>query len=147
MAAAVGCPLMMVGMGELSRIGVAIDSDLLQRFDERITRRGYTNRSEAFRDLIREDLSNEQIDDPESSVVGTVTLIYDHHVRSLQERLTELQHQHHKSIVSTLHVHLSHDDCLEVLVVRGTSKEVKQIADKLISTKGVRHGKLAMAAA
>jgi CopG family transcriptional regulator, nickel-responsive regulator len=134
-------------MGELSRIGVAIDSDLLQRFDERITRKGYTNRSEAFRDLIRDDLSAEQLDRPDSAVVGTVTLIYDHHVRMLSERLTELQHQHHKSIVSTLHVHLNHSDCLEVLVVRGTSHEVKQIAEKLMATKGVRHGKLALTAA
>lgn len=138
---------MMVGMGELSRIGVAIDSDLLQRFDERIARKGYTNRSEAFRDLIRDDLSTEQLERPDSPVVGTVTLIYDHHVRMLSERLTELQHQHHKSIVSTLHVHLSHSDCLEVLVVRGTGDEVRQIAEKLIATKGVRHGKLALTAA
>ena len=134
-------------MGELSRIGVAIDSDLLQRFDERIARKGYTNRSEAFRDLIRDDLSAEQLDRPDSAVVGTVTLIYDHHVRMLSERLNELQHQHHKSIVSTLHVHLNHNDCLEVLVVRGTSHEVKQIAEKLMATKGVRHGKLALTAA
>jgi len=134
-------------MGELSRIGVAIDSDLLQRFDERIARKGYTNRSEAFRDLIRDDLSAEQLDRPDSAVVGTVTLIYDHHVRMLSERLNELQHQHHKSIVSTLHVHLNHSDCLEVLVVRGTSHEVKQIAEKLMATKGVRHGKLALTAA
>jgi len=134
-------------MGELSRIGVAIDSDLLQRFDERIARKGYTNRSEAFRDLIRDDLSAEQLDRPDSAVVGTVTLIYDHHVRMLSERLNELQHQHHESIVSTLHVHLNHSDCLEVLVVRGTSHEVKQIAEKLMATKGVRHGKLALTAA
>jgi len=134
-------------MGELSRIGVAIDSDLLQRFDERIARKGYTNRSEAFRDLIRDDLSAEQLDRPDSAVVGTVALIYDHHVRMLSERLNELQHQHHESIVSTLHVHLNHSDCLEVLVVRGTSHEVKQIAEKLMATKGVRHGKLALTAA
>jgi len=137
----------MVGMGELSRIGVAIDSDLLQRFDERIARKGYTNRSEAFRDLIRDDLSAEQLERPDSSVVGTVTIIYDHHVRMLSERLNELQHQHHKSIVSTLHVHLNHSDCLEVLVVRGTSDEVKEIAEKLMATKGVRHGKVALTAA
>ncbi len=134
-------------MGELSRIGVAIDSDLLQRFDERIARKGYTNRSEAFRDLIRDDLSDEQLERPDTPVVGTVTLIYDHHTRMLSERLTELQHQHHKSIVSTLHVHLNHTDCLEVLVVRGASRDVKQIAEKLIATKGVRHGKLALTAA
>jgi len=134
-------------MGELSRIGVAIDSDLLQRFDERIARKGYTNRSEAFRDLIRDDLSAEQLDRPDSAVVGTVTLIYDHHVRMLNEKLTEMQHEHHHSIVSSLHVHLDHDNCLEVLVLRGKSGEVRAIADRLISTKGVKHGRLTITTA
>src|SRR5512147_1080995 len=104
-------------MSELSRIGVAIDSELLQRFDDLIGQRGYTNRSEAFRDLIREELVQQAWESPDSQVVGTVTLVYDHHVRLLNEKLTDLQHDHHKSILSTLHVHLDHDNCLEVLVV------------------------------
>ena len=99
-------------MSDLSRIGVAIDSDLLNKFDELIENRGYTNRSEAFRDLIRDELVEKTWESPEASVVGTVTLVYDHHVRMLNEKLTDLQHDHHRSILSTLHVHLDHDNCL-----------------------------------
>jgi len=126
----------------LSRIGVAIDSDLLKKFDRRIARRGYSNRSEAFRDLIRDDLVEQNWASPESNVVGTVTLVYDHHVRQLNEKLTSIQHEFHHSILSTLHVHLDHDHCLEVIVVRGKSAEVRKVADSLISAKGVKHGRL-----
>ena len=129
-------------MSDLSRIGVAIDSDLLDKFDRLIRQRGYTNRSEAFRDLIRDTLVEKAWEAPESQVVGTVTLVYNHHVRLLNEKLTGIQHDHHRSILSTLHVHLDHDNCLEVLVVRGTSAAVRKIADVLISTKGVKHGRL-----
>lgn len=129
-------------MGELSRIGVAIDSDLLDKFDRHIATRGYTNRSEAFRDLIREELVQQASEDPDSYVVGTVTLVYDHHVRMLSDRLTDLQHDSHHNIVSTMHVHLDHDNCLEVLAVKGRVVDVKRIADALISTKGVKHGRL-----
>ena len=129
-------------MGELSRIGVAIDSDLLEKFDELIARRGYTNRSEAFRDLIRDELVQKQWESPDSTVVGTVTLVYDHHVRMLNEKLTDIQHQAFHNILSTLHVHLDHDNCLEVLVVKGKARDVQKIADILISTKGVKHGRL-----
>jgi CopG family nickel-responsive transcriptional regulator len=134
-------------MGELSRIGVAIDSALLDKFDKLISRRGYENRSEAFRDMIRDELVEETSQSPEAQVVGTVTLLYDHHVRLLNEKLTGLQHEHHRSILSTLHVHLDHDHCLEVLVVRGKADAVRKIADSLTSTKGVRHGRLTIAAA
>lgn len=134
-------------MGELSRIGVAIDSELLEKFDRLISRRGYENRSEAFRDLIRDELVEESWKSPDAPVVGTVTLVYDHHVRLLSERLTDLQHDHHKSILSTLHVHLDHDHCLEVLVVRGKAAAVQKIADTLISTKGVKHGRLTITTA
>jgi CopG family nickel-responsive transcriptional regulator len=129
-------------MGELSRIGVAIDSDLLEKFDLLIGQRGYTNRSEAFRDLIRDELVQKTWESPDSEVVGTVTLLYDHHVRMLSEKLTGMQHDHHKQILSTLHVHLDHDNCLEVLVVKGQAKDVQSIAERLISTKGVKHGRL-----
>jgi CopG family nickel-responsive transcriptional regulator len=131
-------------MSELSRIGVAIDSDLLDQFDQLIAKRGYTNRSEAFRDLIRDELVQKSWESPESNVVGTVTLVYDHHVRMLNERLTDMQHEFHRSILSTLHVHLDHDNCLEVLVVRGKAAAVQKIADSLISTKGVKHGRLTL---
>jgi CopG family transcriptional regulator, nickel-responsive regulator len=129
-------------MSELSRIGVAIDSDLLDKFDRLIAQRGYTNRSEAFRDLIRDELVEKTWESPESLVVGTVTLVYDHHVRLLSEKLTDIQHDFHRSILSTLHVHLDHDHCLEVLVVRGKASEVRMVADSLISAKGVKHGRL-----
>lgn len=131
-------------MGVLSRIGVAIDSDLLARFDRFITKQGYTNRSEAFRDLIRDRLVNAIVDSPEAFVVGTVTLIYDHHSRLLPEKLTSLQHANHELIISTTHAHLDHDTCLEVIVVRGESKRIQKLADLLIGAKGVRHGRLVM---
>ncbi len=134
-------------MGELSRIGVAIDSDLLERFDEHIARRGYTNRSEAFRDLMREELVNSASEDPDANIMGSITLVYDHHVRMLSDRLTDLQHDSYHNIVSTLHVHLDHDNCLEVLVVKGRGRDVRRIADALISTKGVKHGRLTIAGA
>lgn len=131
-------------MGELTRTGVAIDSHLLTRFDKFIRKQGYTNRSEAFRDLIRDRLVNDEVQDPEAVVVGTVTLIYDHHSRLLPGKLTDLQHTHHESIISTTHVHLDHGTCLEVIVVKGPSKKIQRLADLLIGTKGVQHGRLVM---
>jgi CopG family transcriptional regulator, nickel-responsive regulator len=134
-------------MGELSRIGVAIDADLLEQFDEHIGARGYTNRSEAFRDLVRDELIRKASEAPDQPVVGTVTLVYDHHVRMLSDKLTDMQHDAHHNILSTMHVHLDHDNCLEVIVVKGKSKDVRRIADGLISVKGVRFGSLTIAGA
>jgi CopG family nickel-responsive transcriptional regulator len=131
-------------MGALARIGVAIDEDLLKKFDALNARRGYTNRSEAFRDLIRDALVQDKAAAAEAEVLGTLTLVYDHHVRLLQERLTDMQHEHYREIISTLHVHLDHHHCLEVLVLRGKSSQVRQIADRLIATKGVKHGRLTL---
>jgi CopG family nickel-responsive transcriptional regulator len=129
-------------MSDLSRIGVAIDSALLEKFDELIGRRGYTNRSEAFRDLIRDALVEQAAERPDTIVVGTLTLVYDHHVRMLAKRLTGMQHESFHNVLSTLHVHLDHDRCLEVLVLKGKSAMVRKMADALISTKGVQHGRL-----
>ncbi|MFN7936842.1 MAG: nickel-responsive transcriptional regulator NikR [Bryobacteraceae bacterium] len=129
-------------MGQLSRIGVAIDSDLLQKFDDLIATKGYTNRSEAFRDLIRDELVEKQSEKPDAAVVGTVTLVYDHHVRMLAEKLTDIQHEAFHNVLSTLHVHLDHDHCLEVLILKGKSAAVRKLAESLISTKGVKHGRL-----
>ncbi len=128
--------------GGLSRISVAIDSDLLERFDTLISIRGYTNRSEAFRDLIRAEFVAEYAKQPDHNVVGSVTLLYDHHVRLLGDRLTDLQHEAHHLIRSTLHVHLDHHNCLEIIVLQGKMAEVEKIANALISMKGVQHGKL-----
>ena len=123
-------------MGILSRIGVSIDSELLRRFDRFIAERGYETRSEAFRDLIRDRLVNSAVVAPDAYVVGTVTLIYDHHTRLLPEKLTDIQHQNHEVIISTLHAHLSHDSCLEVIVLRGKSKAVQEMADILDAQAG-----------
>jgi CopG family nickel-responsive transcriptional regulator len=131
-------------MGVLSRIGIALDSDLLKRFDRLIGQRGYTNRSEAFRDLIRDQLVTEKTATPEAAVVGTITLIYDHHAHGVTEKLTEAQHAHHELVVSTSHAHLDHESCLEVLIVHGKSAQVAQFADLLIGLKGVQHGRLVM---
>ncbi len=131
-------------MGELTRTGVAIDSDLLTRFDRFIEKRGYGNRSEALRDLIRDRLISAVVEDPGALVVGSITLIYDHHSRLLPDKLTNLQHEHHNLVIATTHAHLDHHTCLEVLVVRGRSKDVQRLADLLIGTKGVHHGRLVM---
>jgi len=131
-------------MGVLCRIGIALDSELIQRFDRSIARRGYTNRSEAFRDLIRDRLVGERTSAPEAIVVGSVTLIYDHHASGISEKLTEIQYEHHALVVSTSHAHLDHDSCLEVLIVHGKAAKVEKFADLLIGLKGVQHGRLVM---
>lgn len=131
-------------MGDLSRIGVSLDSELLHRFDSFIADQGYENRSEAFRDLIRDRLVGSVVVAGSALVVGTVTLIYDHHTRLLPEKLTDLQHESHALVISTLHAHLDHENCLEVVVLRGKSRDLQKLADRLISTKGVQHGRLVM---
>lgn len=119
-----------------------MNSDLLRRFDNLLRRMGYGSRSEAIRDTIRERLVEQEWQEADRETVGTITIVYSHEGRELTRILTSLQHQHHKQIVSTMHIHLDEHNCLEVLVVRGRSKEIKGIAEKLISTKGVKHGKL-----
>ena len=127
-------------MSELSRIGIALHSDLLEKFDQLIAKRRYTNRSEAFRDLIRAELIESDLASPSAKVVATITVVYDHHTRVLKEKLTELQHHFQGLIVSNLHVHLDADHCLEVIIAKGRGSDVKALADALISTKGVKHG-------
>jgi CopG family transcriptional regulator, nickel-responsive regulator len=129
-------------MGETVRFGISMDDKLLESFDRLIERKGYANRSEAIRDLIRAAQVDLEWEEGEKEGVGTVTLVYNHHVRDLSDKLTEQQHAHHDQIVSALHVHLDAHNCLEVLVVRGKASEVRRIADELIGVKGVKHGKL-----
>jgi len=129
-------------MADLTRFGISIDARLLDRFDQMIGDKGYVNRSEAIRDLIRSALVDEEWARDDQEIVGTVTLVYDHHTRDLSDKLTEHQHSHHNEIVSALHVHLDAHHCLEVVVVRGKARQVKRLADELIGTKGVKHGKL-----
>lgn len=131
-------------MGNTVRFGISLDEKLLASFDQLIEQKSYMNRSEAIRDLIRASLVEERLGSEEQKAVGTVTLVYNHHVRDLSDKLTEHQHSHHDQIISTLHVHLDAHNCLEVLIIRGAVKNIKQIANELIGVKGVKHGKLVM---
>jgi CopG family nickel-responsive transcriptional regulator len=130
-------------MGSLARFSVAMDEDLLARFDDLVARRGSAvNRSEAVRDLVRDALVDAEWEDSSEEIVGTITMVFDHHASDLQGKLDSLQHAHHERIVSSMHVHLDAHNCLEVIVVKGTSSQVRAIADGLLGTKGVKHGKL-----
>jgi CopG family nickel-responsive transcriptional regulator len=128
------------------RFAISLDHDLLEDFDQLCACRHYESRSEAIRDLIRDRLVEQNWDD-KSETMGTITIVFNHHVRDLTEKLTSIQHDHHRLILSTLHVHIDHDHCLEVLVVKGTGRDIRGVADSLISTKGVKHGKLTMTTA
>ena len=134
-------------MAEVVRFGISMDDRLLEKFDRLIERKGYSNRSEAVRDLIRNALVEEVLANESAEAVGTVTLMYDHHVAELSNTLTDHQHHHHRTIVSTLHIHLDDHDCLEVVVLRGRAGEIRALADSLISTKGVKHGRFVATAA
>jgi len=129
---------------ELVRFSVSMPGQLVAEFDRLIAEQGYRTRSEAIRDLIRERLVQREWQAGEEAVVGTLTLIYDHHVSGLAQRLTEVQHDHVEEIISSLHVHLDHDNCLEVLVLRGRAAELVRVADYLLATRGVKHGKLVL---
>jgi CopG family nickel-responsive transcriptional regulator len=129
-------------MARLKRFGVSIPADLVDAFDRLIEGKGYRTRSEAIRDLMRDVLVESEWESNAGEVVGTVTLVYNHEVREIARVLTQLQHQYLDAIVCTTHVHVDEHNCMEVLVVRGSAAEVQAIADKLISTRGVKHGKL-----
>ena len=130
-------------MPKLVRFSVSLDDRLLSEFERLIERRHYTNRSEALRDLIRDTLV-EQEWDQDKETVGTITFVYDHHVRDLTRKLTHIQHNFQGNILAGMHVHLDHDHCLEVLVVKGKASAIRKVADALVSVKGVKHGKLTM---
>ena len=129
-------------MNELVRFGVSMDKRLLAALDAVVARRHYANRSEAIRDLVRAEQVRESWDKAKGSVVATLTLVYDHHVREVNERLLTLQHDHEDLVHSSMHVHLSHRMCLEVIVLRGKPREVQALADRLIAARGVKHGRL-----
>ncbi len=126
----------------LLRFGVSMEHELLSRFDKLIREKGYSNRSEAIRDLVRKELVENEWSDPNAEVVGAITVVYEHHEHELANTLTELQHAYHESIICTTHVHLDAHNCLEVVLVRGDSTLVRRIAELLISTRGVKHGEL-----
>ena len=126
----------------VERFTVSVPAALLRQFDGMVNQKGYENRSQAIADQMRDALVEHQQEYGSGEIAGTITLLYDHHKQHVQATLTDIQHDHHEVIVSTLHVHLDHHNCLEVLVVRGQAKTVKKIADELIAAKGVKHGKL-----
>ena len=129
-------------MNKLIRFGVSIDNELLKKFDKLIAHRGYSNRSEAIRDLIRDDLVQQEWQSSNVDSIGTITIIYDHHVRELTELLNSVQHNYINEILATTHIHIDHNNCLEIIAVKGKTNKIREIADKLISLRGVKHGKL-----
>ena len=130
-------------MSELVRFGVSLEKSLLDRFDDLIREKQYTNRSEALRDLIRRELVHRDWQEGKD-IAGAITLIYDHHKRDVMSRVTETQHQFQKVIISTQHIHLDNHNCLEIVAARGKAEEVQKLADALRSIKGVRHATLSM---
>jgi len=127
----------------LQRFSVSLDKDLLAKFDDYIQEHGYNNRSEAVRDLIRKGFVKQEWDS-NSWVVGVVTLVFDHHKPQLQERVTELQHRYYHIITSSTHVHMDHNNCLEVTIAKGKASEVQELAQGLIALRGVKDGSLTM---
>jgi CopG family transcriptional regulator, nickel-responsive regulator len=131
-------------MEKITRFGVSIEPELLKKFDASIKKKKYTNRSEAIRDMIRKDIIHQENTDPEAEGLGTLTMVYDHHVGSLTQRLLELQHDHHHEILTTTHIHVDHHHCLEVLVLKGKTGEIQRLADSIKALKGIQHGELVL---
>lgn len=131
-------------MSNLIRFGVSIEDELLESFDGLSAERGYSNRSEAVRDLMRDALvqARVKVAPDKTEVIASLTLVYDHHARELTDKMAAIQHDHHGLVISVLHVHISHDDCMEVIAMQGKAVEVRHLADALLSLKGVKHGKL-----
>ena len=126
----------------VTRFGISLESPLLKRFDRLVKKKGYASRSEAIRDLIRDSLVTEEWKSDNIETVGTITLVYSHDTRELNDVLNDIQHHYHQLVISTTHIHLDGHNCLEVIIVKGKSEDIKTVADKLIGTKGVKHGKL-----
>jgi CopG family nickel-responsive transcriptional regulator len=130
-------------MSTLMRTGISLDNELLLRFDRAIRKKGYKNRSEAIRDLVRDYAVTEDVEE-NREVVGTLTMVYDHHRPKLAEQLIEAQHHAQDKVLAATHVHLDHHNCLEVIIMRGRSSEVSHLADRILSLRGVKHGKLVL---
>lgn len=129
-------------MSTIERFGVSMDATLLERFDHLIQSKGYSSRSEALRDLVRQEIVASEWENPDAEVIGTLTLVYDHHERDLSRTLTEMQHHHCEQIICTTHIHIDPVNCLEVIVVRGKASVVQAVSDNLLASAGVKHGKL-----
>lgn len=126
----------------MRRLTISIDDDLADTFDKLVAEKGYANRSEAFRDLLRGELRKDALEEGAARhCVGTLTYVYNHHERQLAARLMSMQHDHHDVTVSTMHAHLDHDDCIETVILRGPTRDVIGFAEAIIAEKGVRHGK------
>jgi CopG family nickel-responsive transcriptional regulator len=132
-------------MSKVERVGVSLDKPLLAEFDQLIHAKGYANRSEAIRDLIRLALSGAALESPGAYGFGGVFLVYDHHASKLAEQLIQLQHTHLLEVIASVHVHLDHHHCLEVIILKGQVQEIRKLADKMTSLKGVKLGKLTLA--
>jgi CopG family transcriptional regulator, nickel-responsive regulator len=128
----------------VERVGVSFEPDLLNKFDIMIKKRGYTNRSEAIRDLIRKEIIEAGITEEDCEVIGTLTIMYDHHAGNVTDELLHLQHHHHEEISFTTHIHVDNRMCLEIVVIRGNSKNVKKLAENVKALKGVKHGELSI---
>ncbi len=128
----------------ITRFGISLDKSLLKRFDDLIGKKGYLNRSEAIRDLIRDALVMEEWEGASGETVGTITIVYSHEKRELLDLLTRLQHRYHSLIISSMHIHLDEHNCLELIAVKGKGEDIRRIADQLIGAKGVKHGKLSL---
>jgi len=131
-------------MSKLIRFGVSVDSDLLEKFDFINEKKGYVNRSEAIRDLIREKLVIEEWGQTDKETVGVFSIVYDHHQNELSNVLNSLQHNYLDIIVSSTHIHIDHHNCLEVIILKGKNSKIKEITDKLSAERGIKHGKLIM---
>ena len=127
---------------QVARYTVSMNQHLLEKFDKQIDKKGYANRSEAIRDLIRNSLVEDEWGKANEKVAATVTLVYNHHTPELAKRLTDIQHHHNSIIVTTTHVHLDNHNCLEVIILRGKCKEVKSLSEQLVAVKGIKHGKI-----
>lgn len=129
-------------MQKITRFGVSINPDLLEKFDRMMKKKGYTNRSEALRDLIRANIIKERNTNLDQKSLGTLTIVFDHHSGFLTERLLELQHENYPRILTSTHIHVDHDNCLEVLILQGKIRDIQTLSDKIKSLKGIKYGEL-----
>ena len=129
-------------MSQIERIGVSLDKKLLSMFDELIANHGYQNRSEAIRDLIRNRLSEQELAKPSARAVAAILLVYDHHLMRLSQKLVDIQHQHLLQVISSIHVHLDHSNCLEIVILKGKTNQIRNTADKMAALKGVKLARL-----
>ena len=129
-------------MENVIRFGTSIEPDLLKEFDNLIKKKGYSNRSEAIRDIIRENLILDECSNPNTTSIGTLTMIYNHHIGNITDKLLKIQHEQNNDILVTTHIHIDHNNCLEILVLRGKTGKILKLAEKIKALKGIKHGKV-----